>query len=146
MEYGRLNWIESLRKVMKEVLWWRCWHTEQNMVHDGHEFGTYQLIHEQMNVNLYKFCSLMINRICRHVHDTDVVTLNDCCFGCCGTYFTQKITNLDCFYKWIGYASVFSPCTRTRDNTLAFGGPGDEVITEEHTIPRCGETCGGGSP
>jgi hypothetical protein len=38
------------------------------------------------------------------------------------------------FSHAVGHGVIFSLGTRSRDDVLALGGPGDEVVTEEHNV------------
>jgi hypothetical protein len=40
-----------------------------------------------------------------------------------------------------GHAVILSLGARARDDVLVLGGPGDEVVTEEHNIARGGPAC-----
>jgi hypothetical protein len=45
------------------------------------------------------------------------------------------------FSHAVGHGAILSLGTRSGDDVLALGGPGDEVVTEEHNIARGGPAC-----
>jgi hypothetical protein len=45
------------------------------------------------------------------------------------------------FSHAIGHSMILSLGARSGDDILVLGGPGDEVVTEEHSIARDGPAC-----
>jgi hypothetical protein len=41
----------------------------------------------------------------------------------------------------IGHGAILSLSARAGDDVLALGGPGDEIVTEKHSVARDGPTC-----
>lgn len=72
--------------------------------------------------------------------------LNNSCFGCWATQLTKQIMDPTCFGDNICYFSIFDLCTRPRNNSLAFGGPRDKVVTNKYIVSGSGAMCRWASP
>jgi hypothetical protein len=53
----------------------------------------------------------------------------------------KELSEPTCFSHAIGHGTILSLGAGAGDDVLALGGPGDEVIVEEHSIARGGSTC-----
>jgi hypothetical protein len=45
------------------------------------------------------------------------------------------------FSHTVGHGAILSLGAQAGDDVLALGGPGDEVVTEEHNVARGGSVC-----
>ncbi|GJZ98505.1 ribonuclease H-like domain-containing protein [Tanacetum coccineum] len=78
----------------------------------------------------------MLYRICRHVYNTDIITVDQ---GRCekwGMKLTNEVANPRCLSYNIRNPMVFSLSTKTRQRVLTFGGPRQEVVTKKNTLSR----------
>jgi hypothetical protein len=51
------------------------------------------------------------------------------------------LSKATCFSHVVGHGVILSLGVGEGDDVLALGGPGDEVVAEEHSIARDGPTC-----
>ena len=96
---------------------------------------------DEVEINLNMLGSLMLNRIGGHVDDDDVVTIHQRSVAKRGVELQEELAQPCSFYNSISHSVILSFSTRPRDGVLTLGGPGDEVITEEHSIARGGLAC-----
>jgi hypothetical protein len=53
----------------------------------------------------------------------------------------EELSEPTSFDHAVGYGVIFNLGARAGDDVLALGGPGNEVVTEKHSIARGGSTC-----
>ena len=79
----------------------------------------------------------MLDGVGGHVDNTDVVTVHQCSVAKRGVELQEELAQPCSFCNSISHSAILSFSTRPRDGVLTLGGPGDEVVTEEHNIgPR----------
>jgi hypothetical protein len=99
------------------------------------------LLTDKMDVDLNVLSTAMLNRVRCHVNCTDIVTEDH--GGCSQRLMklSQKLTYPAAFGNGVSDSPVLRLGTRTRDCSLAFRRPSDQVVAEVHTIPRSGPSC-----
>jgi hypothetical protein len=53
----------------------------------------------------------------------------------------EELSETTSFSHAVGHNVILSLSAQSGDDVLALGGPGDEVVTEEHSIARGGLVC-----
>jgi hypothetical protein len=96
------------------------------------------LFPDKMEVNLNVFSPLMLDWVGRHVDGANVVAINQCSTLQRGLQFAEKLTQPGSFCNSVGNGAILRFGTGPGHSVLAFGGPGNEVITKEDRIARSG--------
>lgn len=91
-----------------------------------------------MQINLNMFGALTMYRVGGHVECTDVVTADQGGTARRGVKLTQELAQPGDLCHSVGHAAVLYLCTGPRHSLLAFGGPGDKAVPEEHGLARGG--------
>jgi hypothetical protein len=53
----------------------------------------------------------------------------------------EELPEQTSFSHAVGHDVILSLSARSRNDVLALGGPGDEVVTEEHSVAQGGPIC-----
>jgi len=93
---------------------------------------------DEVKINLNVLSALVLNRVGRHVDGTNVVTVDQSSTPKGGMELEQELTQPRGLSNTIGHCAVLSFSTGSGDCILTLGGPGDEIITEEHSVARGG--------
>jgi len=88
----------------------------------------------KMKINLNMFGALMLDGIGGHVDGADVVAVNQGSPANRRVQLNQKLAQPRNFCNSMGDSSVFGVSTGMRNSNLAFGEPGDEIVTKEDSI------------
>jgi len=96
------------------------------------------LLPNEMEVNLDVLGALMLNRVGRHVDGANVVTIDQSSAPKRGMELEQELTQPRGLNNTVGHCAVLSFSTGSGGCILTLGGPGDEIITEEHSVARGG--------
>jgi hypothetical protein len=96
------------------------------------------LFADKVNVNLDMLGAPMMNRICRHVDCTHIVAINDSRTSNQDVELLKYLSKPAAFGDSMGDGTVLSLSTGARDNGLALGRPGDQVVAEVDTVAGCG--------
>jgi hypothetical protein len=80
----------------------------------------------------------MLNRIGGHVDSTDIVAKNDSSSLQRVMKLAKKLTKPTAFSHCMSHDTILCLSTRARNRSLSLRRPGNEVITEIHTITRRG--------
>jgi hypothetical protein len=101
----------------------------------------------EVEVDLDMLCTLVLNRVGEEVDDVDVVTVDESALRQWSMELLEELSEPTgfgvSFSHAVGHGVILSLGARAGDDTLALGGPGDEVVTEEHSIARGGPACTG---
>jgi hypothetical protein len=90
------------------------------------------LIADKMEINLNMLRALMLYWVAGHVDGADVVAENHRSSMERGVELQQELVKPGSLSHSIGDCMILGLSAREGDCRLAFGGPGDEVSTEEH--------------
>ena len=90
----------------------------------------------EVKVNLHMFRALMLNRVGREVNCTDIVAINQSRLGKRIVELLEKLSKPGGLSNSIGDSPILSLYIGARDDRLAFGRPGDQVIAQENNISR----------
>jgi hypothetical protein len=85
--------------------------------------------------------TLMLPGVDGEVHSADVVTVNESALSQRSMDLLEELPESTSFSHTVGHGATLSLSARSRDDVLALGGSGDEVVTEEHSVARGGPTC-----
>jgi hypothetical protein len=96
----------------------------------------------EVEVDLDMLCTLVLNRVGEEVDDIDVVTVDESALRQWSMELLEELSEPIgfgvSFSHAVGHDVILSLGARAGDDTLALGGPGDEVVAEEHSIARGG--------
>jgi hypothetical protein len=83
------------------------------------------LLADKVNVDLNMLRATMMNWICGHIDSTDIVTVDNRRrrYGC--MKLLKQLAKPTSLSHSVRNSTILSLRTRTRDRSLAFGGPGD---------------------
>jgi len=93
---------------------------------------------DEVEVNLNMFGALMLDWIGGHVDGADVIAIHQCGLAEGVVQLLQELTQPGSLGDTINHCAILSFCTRSGDGVLTLGGPGHEIVPEEHSIARCG--------
>lgn len=80
-------------------------------------------VSDKVQINLHMLCTLMMDRVGWHIHNTNVITVNNSSFGRHIVKLEKKIMNPTCFSHTICNTHVFGFDTGPGSRILTFGGP-----------------------
>jgi hypothetical protein len=98
------------------------------------------LFSDEMNINFRMLHALMLNGVGGEVHDADVVTVDKSVARWRSLELMQELAQPGGLSHTIGDDMVLDFGTGAGDDNLPLGGPGDQVVPEEHDIARRGAT------
>jgi hypothetical protein len=84
---------------------------------------------------------LVLNGVGGEVDSADVIAVDESALRQKSMELQEELLEPTGFSHAIGHGVILSLGTRAGDNVLTLGGPGDEVVTEEHNIARGGSMC-----
>ena len=90
----------------------------------------------EVKVNLHMFRALMLNSVGREVNYTNIVTINQSRLRKRAVELLEKLSKPGGLSNSIGDSPILSLYTGARDDRLAFGQPGDQVVAQENNIAR----------
>jgi len=93
---------------------------------------------DEVEMNLDMLGSLMLNRVGGYVDGADVVTIHQRSSVRRGVELMQQLVQPCGLSDTISHGAILSLGAGSRDSVLTLGGPGDEVVTEKHSIARGG--------
>jgi hypothetical protein len=145
--------VETLAMVNVETRpkFWKHW-TGQTLREDVLELGGHQYVKDtditdgntfpdEVEVDLDMLCTLVLNGVGGEVDDTVVVTVDESALWQQSMELLEELPEPTSFNHAVGYDAILSLGARAGDDVLELGIPGDEVITEEHSVARGGATC-----
>jgi hypothetical protein len=107
-------------------------------VHAGHEdYQQQPVLGRSVDQSRCAWC-VDAGRVGSHVDSTDVVTIHQCSAAKRGVELQEELAQPCSFCNSISHSAILSFSTKPRDGVLTLGGPGDEVVTKEHSIARGG--------
>jgi hypothetical protein len=92
------------------------------------------LLSNKMEVNLNMLRPLMLHWIAGEVYSTDVVTVDQGGTERWVAKLKKQLTQPSGFSNTIRHSTIFSFSARFGDSVLTLGGPGHQVVPEEHFI------------
>ena len=90
----------------------------------------------EVKVNLHMFRALMLNRVGREVNYTNIVAINQSRLRKWAVELLEKLSKPGGLSNSISDSPILSLYTGVRDDRLAFGQPGDQVVAQENNIAR----------
>jgi hypothetical protein len=78
--------------------------------------------------------TLVLNGDGGEVDGTDVVTVDESGLWQWSMELLEELSEPTSFNHAIGHDMILSLCAEPGDNVLMVGGPGDVVVTEEHSV------------
>jgi hypothetical protein len=102
---------------------------------DGNTFA------DKVKVDLDMLCTLVLNNIGGEVDNTDVITVDKSALEQKSMEILEELSEATSFSHVIGYDVILSLNAQSGDDVLALGGPGDEVVTDEHSVARGKPAC-----
>jgi hypothetical protein len=92
------------------------------------------LLADKVDVDLNMLRATMMDRISGHVDSTDIVTVNNCRRrdGC--MKLLKQLTKPTGLSNSVRNCTILSLRARTRDRSLSFGGPRDQVVAKEDAV------------
>ena len=100
-------------------------------------------ISHKVNIYLYMFCVLMLNRIGGQINGTDVITIHKCSRRRWVVKLAKQVMQPTSLSNSICNSPILSFSTGSRNGTLSLGRPREEVLTHKNTVTGSGATCGG---
>jgi hypothetical protein len=102
---------------------------------DGNAFA------DKVKVDLDMLCTLVLNNIGGEVDSTDVITVDKSALEQKSMELLEELPEATSFSHVVGYYAILSLNAQSGDDVLALEGPGDEVITDEHSVARGKSAC-----
>jgi hypothetical protein len=96
------------------------------------------LFSNKMYVDLDVLGSSVLNRIGGHVNSTDIVAKNDSSNLQGVVKLAKKLTKPTSFSHCMSHCTILCLSIGARNRSLSLRGPGNEVITEIHTVTERG--------
>ena len=96
---------------------------------------------DEVKVNLDVLGTLMLDRVGRHVYCANVIAVDQDCKPKRSVELLQKLTHPRHLCDGVSNSTILGLCVGPGDGILPFGRPGDQVVTEEHSIARGGLAC-----
>jgi hypothetical protein len=91
----------------------------------------------EVEVDLDMLCMLVLNKVGGEVDGVDVVAVDENTVG----QRSMELLEPTSFSHVVGHGAILSLDARSGDDVRALGGPGDEVVTEEHSVAQSGPAC-----
>jgi hypothetical protein len=85
--------------------------------------------------------TLMLNGVGGEVDGADVIIVDESALSQWSMEFQEELPKPTSFGRTIYHGAILNLGARAGDDVLAFGGPGDEVVAEEHIIARGALMC-----
>jgi len=105
----------------------------QNLqIADGYLFAN------EVMINLDMLGTLMLDWVGGHVDSTDIITIYQCSATERGMKLLKKLAQPRCLCNTISNCTVLCFGTGSGHGVLTLRGPGDEIVTKEHSIARGG--------
>jgi hypothetical protein len=89
---------------------------------------------DEVEVDLNMLNMLVLNEIAGEVDDVDIVTVDESALRQWSMELLDELLEPTSFSHTIGCGAILSLSTRVGDDVLTFGGPGYEVVIEEHSV------------
>jgi hypothetical protein len=93
---------------------------------------------DEVKINLDMLRSLMLNRVGGHVDSANVVNTHQRSSVKRGVDLLQQLAQPCSLSDTVGHSVILSLDAGFGDSVLTLEGPGDEVVTEKHSIGRGG--------
>lgn len=97
------------------------------------------LFANKMDIHFNMFSVLMLNRIIKKIHRTDVITIYKSYLFNGTMKFQKKIPKLTRFGDYICHTLIFNFNTRSRESRLLFDRPRNKIVAKTDTIIPCRE-------
>jgi hypothetical protein len=94
-----------------------------------------------VEVDLDMLCALVLNGVGGEVDGVDVITVDESALQQRSMELLEELPEPTSFSYAVGHDAILNLGARAGDDVLALGGPGDEIVTEKHSIARGGPTC-----
>jgi hypothetical protein len=91
----------------------------------------------EVEVDLDMLCTLVLNGVGGEVDDADFVAVDESALWQRSMELLEELSEPTNF----GHDAILRLGARSRDDVLALGGPGDEVVVEEHSVAWGGPAC-----
>ena len=98
----------------------------------------HNLLTDEVDINLNMLRVTMMNRIGRHINGTDVITIDDSRRSNRDVKFLKKLAQLATLGDSMGDGAILSLRAGAGNYSLAFGRPGDKVVTEVDAVAEGG--------
>jgi hypothetical protein len=146
------NPVEDLRmNVETGAKFWKH-RSEQTLLKDVRELGGHRYMYntditdgntfpDEVEIDLDMLCTLVLNGVGGEVDDTDVIVVDESALWRRSMELMQELPKPTSFIHAIGHSTILSLGARARDDVLVLGGPGDELLTEEHSVAWGWPTC-----
>jgi hypothetical protein len=109
-----------------------CRDVEDTNVLDGNALA------DKVKINLNMFDALVLNGVSGEVNGTDVVVIDQSGSRQGIVQLHKQLTKLKRLCHIVSHSAVLRLNARTRDDVLTLGGPGDDVVAQEHHVARSG--------
>jgi hypothetical protein len=124
---------QTLRENVRELGGRR--YVQDANINDGNAFPY------EVEVDLDMLCVLVLNVVGGEVDGADVVTVDESALRQRSMELLEELSEPTSFSYAVGHGAILSLDARAGDDVLALGGPGDEIVTEKHSVARGGPTC-----
>jgi hypothetical protein len=95
----------------------------------------------EVEVDLDMLCTLVLNGVGGEVDGADVVAVDENALRQQSMELLEELPEPTNFSYAVGHGVILSLGARAGDDVLTLGGPGDEIVTEKHSVARGGPTC-----
>jgi hypothetical protein len=95
----------------------------------------------EVEVDLDMLCTLVLNGVGGEVDGADVVAVDENALRQQSMELLEELPEPTNFSYAVGHGVILSLSARAGDDVLTLGGPGDEIVTEKHSVARGGPTC-----
>jgi hypothetical protein len=96
---------------------------------------------DEVEVDLDMLHTLVLNGVGGEVDGTDVIIVDESALWQRSMELLEELPEPTSFSHAVGHDVILSLDARSGDDVLPLGGPGDEVVAEEHNIARGGPAC-----
>jgi hypothetical protein len=90
----------------------------------------------KVEINLNVLCALMLDWVAGEIYSTDVVTVGQGGTARWVAKIKKKLTQPSSFSNTIRHSTIFGLGAGAGDRMLTLGGPGHQIIHEEHCVTR----------
>jgi hypothetical protein len=96
---------------------------------------------DEVEVDLDMLYALVLNGVGGEVDGADVIAVDESALRQRSMELLEELPEPTSFSYAVGHNAILSLGARAGDDVLALGGPGDEIVTEKHSVARGGPMC-----
>jgi hypothetical protein len=96
---------------------------------------------DEVEVDLDMLYALVLNGVGGEVDGADVIAVDESALRQRSMELLEELPEPTSFSYAVGHSAILSLGARAGDDILALGGPGDEIVTEKHSVARGGPMC-----